>query len=146
MYVCPKCNSVVDQPRKRWWSQWRYCPNGHVLYVPGLGASREQSFWKSFVKGFALSIIVVFWIILALTIDSYYHERPALRSVEGFLGVWVALFYFAWGLILLARARGWAEREGAVQKLVPCAKGRACGLLASVFCQLGIVVALLFVK
>jgi len=66
--------------------------------------------------------------------------------MEAFLGVWVGLFYLAWGLILLTRARRWAEREGAVQKLVPCAKGRAWGLLASVFCQLGMMIPLFFKK
>src|SRR5712691_10265890 len=53
MYVCPKCNSLVGQPKTRWWSGWRYCPNSHVLYVRGLGPSLEQSFWKSFLRALA---------------------------------------------------------------------------------------------
>jgi hypothetical protein len=58
VYVCPKCNSLVDQPKTRWWSGWRYCPSGHVLYVQGLGPSLEQSFWKSFLRSSVRGIIV----------------------------------------------------------------------------------------
>ena len=146
MYVCLKCDLLVDQPRKRWWSGWRYCPNNHVLYVRGLGASLEQSFWKSFVKGFVPSIIVFFWIVLALAAGSDYHKSPPLRSVAPFIGIWVAIFYLVWGLILLRRADAWAERAGPIQRLVPHAKGRACGFLAAVACQLGIMMALLIAK
>jgi len=49
-------------------------------------------------------------------------------------------------VILLRRARSWAARKGAVQRLVTHARGKAYGFLASVVCQLGIVIAPLMAR
>ncbi len=142
MYVCSKCNILVDQPRKRWWSGWRYCPNGHVLYVPGLGPSLGQSFWKSFLKGLVRSIFIFGLIVLTLA------AAPESRARSGapYIGFWVALFYLLVGFSLLRKARLWAGRTGPVQRLVTHAKGRAYGFLAAILCQLGIIILLLFAK
>jgi hypothetical protein len=145
MYICPKCNSLVDQPKKRWWSGWRYCPNGHVLYVRCLGPSLEQSFWKSFLKGLVPSIIVFGLIVLtfAAAPDLPHRLRGSVAPTMGFV---VAIFYLFTGLNLLRKARFWARRAGPVQRLVTHARGRAYGFLAAVACQLGIIIALLFAK
>lgn len=145
MYVCVKCNSLVDQPKRRWWSGWRYCPNGHVLYVRGLGPSLEQSFWKSFLKSFVPSIIVFSLIVLtfAAAADLPHRVRGSVAPTVGFV---VAVFYLLTGLISLRRAHLWSGRGGPVQRLVTHARGRAYGFLAAVACQLGIIIALLFVK
>jgi len=145
MYVCPKCNSLVDQPKRRWWSGWRYCPNGHVLYVRGLGPSLEQSFWKSFLKGLARGIGVFGLIVLTLAVapDVPHRLRGSVAPSMGFV---VAIFYLFAGLSLLIRAHFWAGRAGPVQRLVTHARGRAYGFLAAVLCQLGITIALLFAK
>ena len=144
-FVCPKCNSLVDQPKKRWWSGWRYCPNGHVLYVRGLGPSLEQSFWKSFLKGLARGIGVFGLIVLTLAVapDVPHRLRGSVAPSMGFL---VAIFYLLTGLSLLRKAHFWAGRGGPVQRLVTHARGRAYGFLAAVACQLGIIIALLFAK
>lgn len=141
MYVCPKCNSLVDQPKTRWWSRWRYCANGHVLYVRGLGPSLEQPFRKSFLKGLARGIgMTGVIVLLALGPD---HDAP---RVAGGLGLVVAIIYLFTGLSLLIKARFWARRAGPVQRLVTHARGRAYGFLAAIPCQLGIMMALLFAK
>ena len=145
MYVCPKCNSLVDQPKRRWWSGWRYCPNDHVLYVRGLGPSLEQSFWKSFLKGLARGIGIFGLIVVTLAIAPDVPSR--LRgSVAPSMGFVVAIFYLFVGLRLFGKAHFWAGRAGPVQRLVPHARGRAYGFLAAIACQLGITIALLFAK
>ena len=141
MYVCPKCNSLVDQPKRRWWSGWRYCPNGHVLYVRGLGPSLEQSFWKSFLKGLARGIGMIGLIVL-LALGPDYQAVPVARG----MGLVVAIFYLFTGLTLLRKAHVWAGRAGPVQRLVTHARGRAYGFLAAIPCQLGVVIALLSAK
>ena len=144
MYVCPKCNSLVDQPKRRWWSGWR-CPRGHVLYVRGLGRSLEQSFWKSFLKAFARSIGVFFLIVFTLAAAPDVPGR--LRAVMApSVGIVVAIFYLFVVLILLKKAHVWAGRAGPVQRLVTHARGRAYGFIAAILCQLGITIALLFPK
>jgi len=145
MYVCPKCNSVVDQPKKRWWSGWRYCPNGHVLYVRGLGPSLEQSFWKSFLKALARGIGIFALIVLTLAIAPDVPQRLP-GSVAPSMGFLVAILYLLAGLSLLRKAHLWAGRPGPVQRLVAHARGRAYGFLAAIPCQLGITIALLFAK
>ena len=143
MYVCPKCNSLVDQPKRRWWSGWRYCPNGHVLYVQGLGPSLEQSFWKSFLRALARGILIFGLIVLTLAVAP---DNDRARSGAPYMGFVVAIFYSLVGLNLLKKAHVWAGRGGPVQRLVTHAKGRAYGFLAAVLCQLGITIALLFAK
>ena len=146
MYVCSKCNSLVDQPQKRWWSGWKYCPSGHVLYVRGLGPSREQSFRRALLKALARSIGVFCLVILTFGMAPE-TPPPRLRgAVAPSMGFWVAVFYLSVGLILLQKARSWAGREGAVQRLVTHARGKAYGFLASVLCQLGIVIAMLLAR
>ena len=145
IYVCQKCNSLVDQPKTRWWSGWRYCSNGHVLYVLGLGPALEQSFLKSFLKGLARSMTIFFLIVLTLAAAADVPNR--LRgSVAPSIGIWVAIFYSFVGVYLLRKAHLWVKRPGALEKLVPHAKGKGYGFLAAVFCQLGILIALLFAK
>jgi hypothetical protein len=148
MYVCPKCNSLVDQPKKRWWSRWRYCPNGHVLYVRCLGPSLEQPFWKSFQGGVVPSIIVFGLIVLTFATAPDYPPRFNTHrgSVAASVGLVVAIFYLFTGLVLLMKAHLWAGRGGPVQRLATHARGRAYGFLAAVLCQLGIIMALLFAK
>ena len=136
MYVCSKCNRVVDQPGRRWWSGWRYGPDGHVLYVPGLGPSLEQSFWKSFLRGLARSMIVFGLIVLTLALAPDYRARPAVTGI----GLCVAVFY----LFTALKAHLWAGRAGPVQRLATHARGRAYGFLAGVLCQLGITIPLPF--
>ena len=151
MYVCPRCNGLVDQPERRWWSRWRYCPNGHVLYVRGLGPSSEQSFRKPFFKSLAQGI-GIFGLIVLVAITQI---APEFRAASGRgngnmlacrLGSMVAIFYLLRGLSLLIRAHFWARRAGPVQRLVTHARGKACGFLAAIPCQLGIMMALLFAK
>src|SRR5712664_3749347 len=100
MYVCPKCNSLVDQPKRRWWSGWRYCAKGHVLYVRCLGPSLEQSFWKSFLKGLVAGIVVFGLIVLTLAVAPDYRAR----SGAPYMGFVVAIFYLFAGLSLLIKS------------------------------------------
>jgi len=146
MYVCPKCNSLVEQPEKRSWSRWRYCPNGHVLYVRWLGSSLEEPFWESFRRGFVPSILVFCLIAFTFGVAPDYPPRfNAHRgSVAASMGFLVAIFYLFAGLIVLRKAHLWAKRAGPIQRLVTHARGRAYGFLVAVACQLGIVIALLF--
>jgi len=141
VYVCPKCDSLVDQPRRRWWWRWRYCPNGHALYVRGLGPSLEQSFWNSFRTGLARGIFMIGLVVL-LAMGPDHQAVPVARG----FGFVLAIFHFFTGLILLIRAHFWAGRAGPVQRLVPHARGRASGFLAAVPCQLAVVIALVFAK
>ncbi len=146
MYICPKCNSLVDLPRKRWWSRQRYCPRGHVLYVRWFGPSLEQSFRKSWLKPLARSLGVFCLVVLTFGMAP---EAPPSRlrgALAPSMGFWVAVFYLFVGLILLRKARSWAGRAGEVQRLVTHARGRAYGFLAAVLCQLSIVIALLLAR
>jgi len=108
----------------------------------------EQSFWKSFLKGFVPSIIVFGLIVLTLAVAPDYppNLRAHAGSAAASMGFLVAIFYFFTGLILLRKAHVWAGRAGPVQRLVTHAGGRAYGFLAAVSCQLGIIIALLFAK
>ena len=150
MYVCPKCNSLIDQPKKRWWSGWQYCANGHVLYVRGLGPPLERSFRKSFLRAWARAVIIFSISALTLAVAPDYPrqmlERHARTQAPAGAGFLVAIFYLFVGLRLLRKAHVWAARSGPVQRLVPHARGRAYGFLAAVLCQLGIAMALLFAK
>jgi hypothetical protein len=65
----PQMHSLVDQPKRRWWSRRRYYLNGHVLYVRGLGPSLEQSYRTSFLKGLARSISVFGLVVLLAIIN-----------------------------------------------------------------------------
>jgi hypothetical protein len=105
----------------------------------------EQSFWKSFLKGLAPAICVFLLIVFTLAAAPDVPQR--LRgSVAPSIGFVVAIFYLFTGLILLRKAHVWAGRAGPVQRLVTHARGRACGFLAAVLCQLGITISLLFPK
>ena len=152
MYVCPKCDGLVDQPERRWWSRWRYCPNSHVLYVRGLGPSSEQSFWKSFLRSLAQGI-GIFGLIVLVAITQIAPEFRAAtgrredgRMMACSFGFVVVVFYLFRGLSLLRKAHLWARRAGPVQRLVTHARGKACGFLAAIPCQLGIMMALLLAK
>lgn len=148
VYVCPTCNSLVEQPRKRWWSRWRYCQNRHVLYVRWLGPTLEQSFLKSFLKGFLPSIVVFCLTVLTGGVaPDYPPSMNAHRgSVAASIGFMVAVLYSVVGLTLFRKAQVWTRRTAPVQRLVTHAKGRACGFLASIACQIAIILALLFAK
>ena len=150
MYVCPKCNSLVDQPKKRWWSRWHYCPNGHVLYVRGLGPSLGQPFRESFLRAFARAMIIFGIIAMTLGTQPDYPkemlERHARTQAPAAVGFLFAIYYLFVVLNLLRKAHAWAGRPGPVQKLVTHARGRAYGFLAAALCQLGIAVALLLAK
>jgi len=150
MYICPKCNSLVDQPQKRWWSGRHYCPNGHVLYVRGLGPSVERSFWESFPRAFARAMIIFGIIAFTLATQPDYPrqmlERHATTQAPAAVGFLFAIYYLFVGLNLLRKAHVWAGRPGPVQNLVTHAKGRAYGFLAGVLSQLGIAIALLLAK
>jgi hypothetical protein len=150
MYVCPKCNSLVDQPMGRWWSRRQYCANGHVLYVRDLGPALEQPFQKSFLKAFARAMIIFGIIALTLSTQPDYPkellERRATTQAPAAVGFVLAIYYLFVGLIMLRKARIWARQGGPVQRLVAHARGRAYGLLAAVLCMLGIAVALQFAK
>lgn len=143
MYVCPKCNSLVDQPKKRWWSGRPHCPNGHVLYVQGLGPSLERPFWNSFLRALARAMIIFGLIVFTLATNL---ENERARSGAASMGFVVAIFYLFVGLNLLRKAHVWARQAGPVQRLVTHARGRAYGFLAAVLCQLGITIAMLFTK
>jgi len=146
MYICTKCDAIVDQPQKRWWSRRRYSSSGHVLYVRGLGPSVEQSFLKSWLKALARSLGVFCLVVLTFGMAP---EAPPSRlrgALAPSMGFWVAVFYLFVGLILLRKARSWAGRAGEVQRLVTHARGRAYGFLAAVLCQLSIVIALLLAR
>ena len=142
MYVCPKCNNLVDQPKRRWWSGWRYCLRGHVLYVRGLGPSLEQPFWKSFLKALARGVGVFVLILLTLAAAPEGRARAGARGI----GILVAAFYLFVGLNLLRKAHLWARRVGPVRRLAANARGRAYGFLAAVLCQLSVTTALLSAK
>jgi hypothetical protein len=143
MYICAKCDTEVAQPGNRWWSGWRYCANGHVLYVGGLGPSFERSFWTAFLRAFARSFL--FFCVVVITASTA-PDNASMRSEGPAMGFLVAAFYLVAGLILLIRAQAWARLPGAIQRLLPHAKGRGCGFLAAAACQLGITVAVVFAK
>src|SRR5260370_10943008 len=124
MYVCPKCNHLDGHPKKRWWSGWRYCENGHVLYGRGLGPSLEESFWKSFLKGFARGIAMT-GLVAGFALGPAYQ---AVRGASG-LGLLLAIVYLFTSLSLLLKAHFWAGRAGPVPKLVTQSRGRACEFL-----------------
>jgi hypothetical protein len=150
MYVCPKCNSLVGQPKRRWWSSRQYCANGHVLYVRGLGPSLEQPFQKSFLRAFARAMIIFSIIAITLAIEPdnprELLERHAKTQAPAAVGFLLAIYYLLGGLNMLRKARIGARQAGPVQKLVAHARGRAYGFLAAVLCQLGVAVALLFAR
>ena len=146
MYVCPKCNGLVDQPKRRWWSRWRYCANGHVLYVRGLGPSLEQPFWKSFLKGLVRSIGMFGLIVLPAIAPPEAPPHYCAASAALAIGIVVSSFYLVTSLALLRKAHVWAGRTGPLQRLVTHASGRAYGFLAAFTCQLGIMIVLLFAK
>jgi hypothetical protein len=150
MYICAKCNTLVDQPNKPWWSGWRHCPNGHVLYVRGLGPSLERSFWEAFPRAFARAMIIFGIIALTLAIEPDYPKQMLDRHVTtqgpAMVGFLMAIFYLFVGLNLLRKAHVWTGKGGPVQRLVTHARGRAYGFLTAVLCQLAISIALLFAK
>ena len=137
MYICPKCNSVVGQTRERWWSRRPHCRNGHVLYVGGIGASREKPFWAAFARGLGGGFAMTCFLVL-LSLGPDYKARPTAAG----LALLVAGYYVLIGLYLLARAWFWERCSGPIRRLATNARGRACGALASVPCQVGLVMVL----
>lgn len=137
MYICAKCNSVVAQPTKRWWSRRPRCRNGHVLYVRGIGPSFEKPFWAAFARGLAGGFGMTCFIVL-LAMGPDYQARPTAAG----LGLLVAAYYLLIGLFLLGKAWVWGRRAGPIQRLADHARGRACGALTAVPCQLGLVLVL----
>ena len=138
MYVCAKCNIVVDRPQKRWWSRWHYCPSGHVLYVAGLGASVEQSFSRAFRGGLERGLVMLL-LVLLLALGPDYQAKRGAAGVGGL----VAILYLFTGLWLLLKAHGWARRSGPIQRLIPGARGRAWGFLTALLCQLAFLALLI---
>jgi hypothetical protein len=103
--------------------------------------SLEKPFWNAFARGLAGGFgMICFIVMLAMGPD--YQAVPTAGGV----GLLVAVFYLLIGLTLLGKAYCWARRGGAVQRLVAHARGRACGSLAAIPCQLGIVIMLRFAK
>jgi hypothetical protein len=141
MYICAKCNRLVDKPAKHWWSRRPYCRNGHVLYVGGIGPSLEKPFWKAFARGLAGGLAMTCVLVL-MAMGPDYQARLGATG----LGELVAGYYLLVGLYLLAKAWFWVRRGGPIRRLVAHARGRACGALAAIPCQLGIVIALRFAK
>jgi hypothetical protein len=134
MYICAKCNSLVAQPMKQWWSRRPHCRNGHVLYIGGIGASLEKPFWRAFCRGLAGGLGMTF-VLLLLAGGPDYKARPTAAG----LALLVASYYLLASLYLFARAWFWTRRSGPIQRLVANARGRACGALAAIPSQIGLV-------
>ncbi|HKM48141.1 MAG TPA: hypothetical protein VJX69_11155 [Terriglobales bacterium] len=139
MYVCKKCNQEVEKPKTT--IGGKYCPAGHRL----LGDSVVHSFWGSFATTFAISFMVSLVVILAVTTNSdtalfiaqrRQHGDPHTVAelnhsmlVSALVSVLIIIFFNSWRAFHAGNK--WKERGGAVQKLIPRARGRGFGHLAA---------------
>lgn len=135
MYICKKCNQEVEKPKTS------LCPAGHRL----LGDAVVHSFWGSFARTVAISFMVSFIVILAVTQNSdtalfiaqrRQHGDPHTvaelnRSVLVSVLVPVLIIVFLNSWRAFHEGNKWKKRGGAVQKLIPRARGRGYGHLAA---------------
>lgn len=151
MYVCKKCNQEVETPKTS--ISGNYCPAGHRL----LGDAVVHPFGVSFARTFAISFVVAFIVILAVTQNSdtalfiaqrRQHGDPHTvaelnRSMLVSVLVPVLLIFFVNSWRAFHEGNKWKKRGGAVQQLIPRARGRGFGHLAAAgFLVLSLVPAL----
>ncbi|MGO9405190.1 MAG: hypothetical protein ACLPVW_17135 [Terriglobales bacterium] len=139
MYVCKKCNQEVEKPKTS--IRGEYCPAGHRL----LGDAVVHSFWVSFARTVAISFVVSGIVILAVTTNSDTALFIAQRRQHGdphtvaelnrsmlvsvLVTVLIIVFLNSWRAF--HQGNKWKKRGGAVQKLIPRARGRGFGHLAA---------------
>jgi len=139
MYVCKKCNQEVEKPETS--IQGKYCPTGHRLR----GDAVVHSFWESFARTVAVSFVVSFIVILAVTTNSDTALFIAQRRQHGdthtvaeltrsvlvsvLVPVLIIVFLNSWRAFHEGNA--WKKRGGDVRKLIPRARGRGFGHLAA---------------
>ena len=135
MYICKKCNQEVDTPKDN------LCLAGHRLR----GDAVVHSFWVSFATTVAISFLVSGIVILAVTTNSDTALFIAQRRQHGdphtvaelnhsmlvsvLVTVLIIVFFNSWRAF--REGNKWKKRGGAVQKLIPRARGRGFGHLAA---------------
>jgi len=128
MYVCTECNIAVEKPEARLFR--RYCERGPRL----LDAVIVQSFWGAFVRKFAITLVVVYAVLLALAFNPDCVRGAAERRI------YAEMVRIVFGLMLFVvflkslrsfrEANLWKRRGGAVQKLIPRARGNGLGYVS----------------
>ena len=125
VYICKRCNQEIEKPKTWLWR--KYCPSGHRL----LRDAVVQSFWGSFARAFAVTVFVLHWALLTMVMS----QNSTASSAETREYVKIVCYVFGFllfiaalnGLLALREGSAWKERGGAVEKLIPRARGRAYG-------------------
>jgi len=125
MHICKTCNEEVQKPKRRLWRQ--YCQSGHRL----LRDAVVQSFWGSFARAFGVTFFLLFMGFLFLVMG--HGSIPGAAERRDYVKIIFYVFAFLLsiaflnGFLAYREGRRWQQRGGAVEKLVPRARGRAFG-------------------
>jgi hypothetical protein len=125
VHICKKCNKEVEKPKTRLWR--KYCPSGHRLLRDAI----VQSYWGSFVRAFGITMFVLQWALMLMAMNhnsaaSAGETRECVKIVLYVFG-FVLFIAFLNGFLAFREGRGWKKRGGAVDKLIPRARGRGYG-------------------
>lgn len=90
-----------------------------------------QSFWGSFIRAFGITVFVLQWALLIMVAS----HNSAASAAETRVHVKFMCYVFGFllfiaalnGLLAFREGREWKELGGAVEKLIPRARGRAYG-------------------
>jgi hypothetical protein len=132
VYICKKCNKEIEKPKTRLWR--KYCPMDHRL----LRDAVVQSFWGSFARTFGITLFLLFWAISALVAGPEFvggaagaAQRREYMKVAPYVLGFVLFTASLSGLLAFREGNRWRKRGGAVERLIPRARGRGFGCLSA---------------
>ena len=124
MYICKRCNKEVATPKTRLWR--KYCPRGHRL----LSDAVVRSFWRSFAAAFGLTVLLFYAALMVLLVNHESAPRDYVRAIQFIIGFMLAIACLN-ALLSFKEGKAWGKRGGAVEKLIPRARGRGFGCISA---------------
>ena len=124
VYVCKKCNKEGEKPKTGW--RRKYCPTGHHL----LGDAVVRPFWRSFTTSFGLTLFLFYSALSVLLVTHDSAPREYVQTVHFIIGFMLAIPCFK-ALLSFKESKAWSKRGGAVEKLIPSARGKGFGCISA---------------
>jgi hypothetical protein len=106
---------------------WRkYCPTGHRL----LGDAIVRSFLRSFTASFGLTLFLFYMALSVLLVTHDHAPREYVQTIQFIIGFMLAIACLN-GWLSFKEGKAWSKRGGAVEKLVPRARGKGFGCISA---------------